>query len=60
MPSTTLSVSESKMTNKVYYRRLHQLINQLKAHPHRKEILELAYEQLQDDHDVIETEDVLQ
>ena len=43
------------MTTKAYYRRLHELVDQLANHPHREEIMELAYQQLADDHDVIDT-----
>ena len=41
------------MTSKVYYRRLHELLAQLANHPHRDEIMQLAYEQLADDHDTV-------
>ena len=44
-----------KMTSKAYYRRLHELVDQLANHPYREEIMDLAYEQLADDHDVIDT-----
>lgn len=40
---------------KVYYRRLHELCDQLIDHPHRDEIVSLMMEQLADDHDVIES-----
>jgi hypothetical protein len=54
-PSTTLSADSLKMTSKVYYRRLHELINQLKGHPYCEEIMDLAFEQLQDDNDVVDS-----
>ena len=37
------------MTDTAYCRRVQQLIEQLANHPHREEILQLAYEQLADD-----------
>ena len=40
---------------KVYYRRLHELCDQLIDHPHRDEIVSLMMEQLADDHDTLET-----
>ena len=43
------------MTSKAYYRKLHELVDQLANHTHREEIMELAYQQLADDHDVIDT-----
>ena len=43
------------MTTKAYYRRLHELCDQLIDHPHREEIIKLMLEQLADDTDVIET-----
>jgi hypothetical protein len=43
------------MTTKAYYRRLHELCDQLIGHPNRDEIISLMMEQLADDHDVIDT-----
>jgi len=43
------------MTTKAYYRRLHELCDQLIGHPHRDEIIALMMEQLADDNDTIET-----
>lgn len=37
------------MTKQTYSRRLEQLIEQIKDHPHRDEVLRLAMEQLADD-----------
>jgi len=56
MTQSTMSHQQTfKMTSKAYYRRLHELVDQLANHPHREEIMDLAYEQLADDHDVIDT-----
>lgn len=41
------------MTDTAYCRRVQQLIDQLANHPHREEILQLAYEQLADDSTVV-------
>lgn len=43
------------MKTKVYYRRLHELCDELIGHPHREEIISLMMEQLADDNDTIET-----
>lgn len=43
------------MKSKVYYRRLHEMCNQLMDHPHREEIFSLMMEQLAEDTDTIET-----
>jgi hypothetical protein len=37
------------MTSTTFNRRLQQLIKEVKDHPHREEILRLAYDQLKDD-----------
>ena len=37
------------MTKATYSRRLAQLIEQVRNHPHREEVLRLAMEQLRDD-----------
>lgn len=37
------------MTKATYERRLAQLIEQVRNHPHREEVLRLAIEQLRDD-----------
>lgn len=37
------------MTDTTFSTRLHQLINQIKDHPHKEEILQLAFEQLAED-----------
>jgi hypothetical protein len=42
------------MTDLVFSRRLQQLIDQLKNHPFKEEIIKLAQEQLIDDSDVVE------
>ena len=56
MTQSTMSpqLTSLQMTNKVYYRRLHELVHQLANHPHRDEIMQLAYEQLADDHDTVD------
>ena len=50
-PSTTfpLLLNLILMTKATYERRLAQLIEQVRNHPHRDEILRLAMEQLRDD-----------
>jgi hypothetical protein len=42
------------MTTKAYYRRLHELYDQLIGHPHRDEIIVLMMEQLADDNDTVD------
>lgn len=37
------------MSEQTFSRRLQELIAQLESHPHREEILDLAYQQLLDD-----------
>ena len=37
------------MTNKTFSRRLRTLISQIENHPHKEEILKLAFEQMQED-----------
>lgn len=54
MQFTTL-LANRLMKTKVYYRRLHELCDQLANHPHRDEIVSLMMEQLADDHDTLET-----
>jgi len=44
------------MTEATFDRRLQQLIRELQDHPHCKEILELARQQLQDDTLVLQAE----
>lgn len=41
------------MTKATYSRRLAQLIEQVRNHPHREELLRLAMEQLSDDSHVV-------
>ena len=50
-PSTTfpLLLNLILMTKATYERRLAQLIEQVRNHPHREEVLRLAMEQLRDD-----------
>lgn len=42
------------MKSKAYYRRLHQLCDEINRHPYRDEIIALAKEQLIDDTDVVD------
>lgn len=50
-PSTTLPLL--LMTESTFERRLQQLISQLENHPHREEIVTLAYSQLEDDSTIV-------
>jgi hypothetical protein len=55
LQSTTLLAETMKMKTKVYFRRLHELCDELIGHPNRDEIISLMMEQLADDTDTIET-----
>lgn len=46
---TSLLLLNLTMTKATYERRLAQLIEQVRNHPHREEVLRLAMEQLRDD-----------
>ena len=46
---TSLLLLNLTMTKATYSRRLAQLIEQVRNHPHREEVLRLAMEQLRDD-----------
>lgn len=46
---TSLQSPPILMTKTTYERRLAQLIEQVRNHPHREEVLRLAMEQLRDD-----------
>jgi len=43
------------LKTKAYYNRLHQLIDQLRDHPHRDEVIKLMLEQANDDTYVIDS-----
>lgn len=41
------------MSEQTFFRRLQQLISQIENHPHREEIVTLAYRQLEDDSTIV-------